>query len=58
MWDGLGRFRLPGLPEVNMEALLNAAGQKLNGYSPGEDGGAARSPVGPLGSSSRRSRTC
>jgi len=26
---GLGRFRLRGLPKVNMEALLIAAGQNL-----------------------------
>ncbi|MDF3042663.1 MAG: hypothetical protein K0Q71_5369 [Thermomicrobiales bacterium] len=28
-WHGLGRFRLRGLPRVNMEALLIAAGQNL-----------------------------
>jgi transposase len=29
LWHGLGRFRLRGLPKVNMEALLIAAGQNL-----------------------------
>jgi hypothetical protein len=28
-WHGLRRFRLRGLPKVNMEALLIAAGQHL-----------------------------
>jgi hypothetical protein len=29
LWHGLSRFRLRGLPKVNMEALLIAAGQNL-----------------------------
>jgi hypothetical protein len=28
-WHGLDRFRLRGLPKVNMEALLIAAGQNV-----------------------------
>jgi transposase len=55
-WHGLRRFRLRGLPKVNIEALIVATGQNLKrllsalgwGRRPWPDGALGLAPLGPL----------
>jgi hypothetical protein len=49
LWHGLGRFRLRGLPKVNMEALLIAAGQNLKRLLSWSGWGRRPFPNGSLG---------
>jgi transposase len=47
-WHGLGRFRLRGLKQVNMEALLVAAGQNLKRFLAATGWGRRHGPAGSL----------
>jgi DDE family transposase len=48
-WHGLGRFRLRGLPKVNMEALLIATGQNLKRFLARRGWGCRPFPSGAAG---------
>jgi hypothetical protein len=48
-WHGLRRFRLRGLPNVNMEGLLVAAGQNLKRWLAATGWGRRHGPAGSLG---------
>jgi transposase len=47
-WHGLGRFRLRGLKQVNMEGLLVAAGQNLKRFLAATGWGRRHGPLGSL----------
>ena len=47
-WHGLRRFRLRGLANVNIEALLIAAGQNLNRLLTATGWGRRHGPTGSL----------
>ena len=47
-WHGLGRFRLRGLANVNVEGLLVAAGQNLKRFLAATGWGRRRAPCGSL----------